>query len=126
MLKTWVVRTEDIYSTVKTCSESVGDIEAMSRGEINWLITIPKDGSIPIDGGAPALIQWQAEPHPASRLEDHGLSLIKLQIFHPDPKRLLRFLNSIDLDCGVEVLHSKTTKLVAHIETPQGIRELHA
>ena len=40
----------------------------MSRGENNWLITIPKDGSIPIVEGAPALIQWQVESHPD---EDH-------------------------------------------------------
>jgi len=126
MLKTWVVRTKDIYSTVRACSEPVGDIELMSRGEINWLITIPKDGSIPIDGGAPALIQWQAKSHPASRLEDHGLSLEKLQIFHPDPERLLNFLSSVDLEGNIEVLHGNKTRLVAHIQTPQGIRELHA
>jgi len=126
MLKTWVVRTEDIYSTAKICSEPVGDIESMSRGEINWLITIPKDGSIPITEGAPALIQWQVEIHPTSRLKDHGLSLTKLQIFHPEPGRMIKFLSSIHLQGSVEVLHGSKTKLVAHIETPQGVRELHA
>jgi hypothetical protein len=125
-LKTWVARTADIHSTVKTCSEPVGEIESMSRGEINWLITIPSDGSIPIDEGAPALIQWQAEPHPASRLEDHGLSLIKLQIFHPDPERLLSFLSSLSLEGNIEVLPGNKTRLVAHIETPHGVRALHA
>ncbi len=125
-LKTWVVRTEDIYSTTKICSEPVGEIESMSRGEINWLITIPKDGSILVNEGAPAFIQWQAEPHPASRLEDHGLSLIKLQIFHPEPERMIKFLSSIYLEGNVEVLLGNKTKLVAHIETPQGVRELHA
>ena len=125
-LKTWVVRTEDIHSTAKIYSESVGEIESMSRGEIEWLITIPKDGSIPINDGAPVLIQWQVGIHPASRLEDHGLSLIKLQIFHPEPDRMSKFLDSIHLQGNVEVLHGSKTKLVAHIETPQGVRELHA
>jgi len=125
-LKTWVVRTEDIPATAKIGSEPGGEIEAMSRGEINWLITIPKDGSIPVNEGAPALIQWQVEAHPASRLEDHGLSLTKLQIFHPEPERLSKFLNSIHLQGNVEVLYGSKTKLVAHIETPHGIRELHA
>jgi len=125
-LKTWVVRTEDIHSTAKICSESVGEIESMSRGDIDWLITIPKDGSIPINDGAPVLIQWQVDAHPASRLEDQGLSLTKLQIFHPQPKRVSKFLNSIHLQGNVEVLHGGTTKLVAQIETPDGVRELHA
>jgi len=125
-LKTWVVRTEDIHSTVKNCSESVGEIEAMSRGENNWLITIPKDGSIPIEGGAPSLIQWQVESHPATQLEDHGLSLVKLQIFHLEPERLSNFLNSIHLQGPVEVLKGDKTKIVAYIETPQGVREISA
>jgi hypothetical protein len=125
-LKTWVVRTEDIYSTAKICSEPVGEIEAMSRGENNWLITIPKDGSIPIVGGAPALIQWQVESHPATQLEDHGLSLVKLQIFHPEPGRLSNFMSSVHLQGPVEVLKGNKTKIVAHIETSQGIREISA
>ncbi|MFK5926127.1 MAG: VOC family protein [Desulfuromusa sp.] len=125
-LKSWVVRTADIQSTAKTCSEPVGDIESMSRGEMDWLITIPKDGHIPINEGAPALIQWQVEPYPASRLEDHGLSLTQLQIFHPEPERLSNFLNSIHLEGNIKVLYGRKKRLVAHIETLQGVRELSA
>ena len=125
-LKTWVVRTKDIRSTLETCSEPVGEIESMSRGEANWLITIPKDGSLPLKGGAPALIQWQGESHPAMKLKDHGLSLSKLQIFHPEPERLSSFLSSVNLEGPVEVLSGNKTKIVAHINTPQGVRELYA
>ncbi|MDX2494090.1 MAG: VOC family protein [Desulfuromusa sp.] len=125
-LRTWVVRTGDIHSTLTTCSEAVGDIEPMSRGELSWHITIPKDGTLPLKEGAPALIQWQGGSHPATQLKDHGLSLAKLQIFHPESERLLKFLRSIHLEEPVEVLNGKTTRMVAHINTPQGIRELHA
>jgi len=125
-LKTWVVRTADIHFTAKNSSESVGEIEPMSRGENNWLITIPKDGRIPIVEGAPTLIQWQVESHPATQLEDHRLSLVKLQIFHPEPGRLSNFLNSISLKGHVDVLKGDKTRIVAHIETPQGVREISA
>lgn len=125
-LKTWVIRTEDIRSTLKSCSEPLGEIEPMSRGEANWLITIPKDGSLPVKGGAPALIQWQTPSHPAARLKDYGFSLSKLQIFHPEPEKLSSFLSSINLEGPIEVLTGNETKIVAHINTPQGIRELHA
>lgn len=125
MLKAWVVRTADIHSTSIACSESAGDIEPMSRGKNNWLITIPKDGSLPIMGGGPALIQWQAGSHPASQLIDFGLSLAKLQIFHPEPERLSDFLSSISLEGVVEVLYGSKTRMLAYINTPQGIRELH-
>lgn len=125
-LKTWVVRTEDICSTLKSCSEPLGEIEPMSRGETHWLITIPKDGSLPVEEGAPALIQWQVKLHPATQLKDYGLSLSKLQIFHPEPERLSNFLSSINLEGPVEVLNGNKTKIVAHINTPQGVRELYA
>ena len=126
MLKTWVVRTADIHATSIACSESTGDIEPMSRGTINWLITIPKDGSIPITGGGSALIQWQTGSHPATQLNDYGLSLVKLQIFHPEPDRLSNFLSSINLEGVVEVLNGSKTRMLAYISTAQGIRELHA
>lgn len=125
-LRTWVVRTEDIHSRLKLCSEAVGTIEPMSRGELNWHITIPKDGTLPFEGGAPALIQWQGGAHPATQLKDHGLSLARLQIFHPESERLIKLLRSINLEGSVEILNGETTRMLAHINTPQGIRELDA
>ncbi len=126
ILKTWVVRTENIHSTLNACSEGVGKIEGMSRGEFNWLIAIPEDGGIPINEGAPALIQWKTDSHPAAKLEEHGLSLIKLQIFNPEAKKISSFLSSINFAGNVQVLKSNVSKIVALINTPHGIRELYA
>ena len=126
-LATWIARTADIEASVAACSEPLGNIEAMSRGALNWLITIPDDGALRLNGVAPALIEWQAEAHPAARLQDHGLSLIKLELFHPEPERIARLLLSLGLDSQVAV-HPSTgergPRLVAHINTPQGLRQL--
>ncbi|MCC7680465.1 VOC family protein [Janthinobacterium sp. FW305-128] len=126
-LATWVARTTDIQASVAACSEPLGNIEAMSRGALNWLITIPDDGALPLNGVAPALIEWQAEAHPAAKLQDHGLSLIKLELFHPEPERIARLLLSLGLDSQLTV-HPSTGErgagLVAHIDTPQGPRQL--
>lgn len=126
-LATWIARTADIEASVAACSEPLGNIEAMSRGALNWRITIPGDGALPLHGVAPALIEWQAETHPAARLQDHGLSLIKLELFHPEPERIARLLLSLGLD-GQLVVHPSTAErgvgLVAHINTPQGPRRL--
>lgn len=126
-LAAWVARTDDIKSTVSSSSESLGNIELMTRGVIEWSITIPADGTPPLDGAGPALIQWHTAIHPAAMLEDHGLSLAGLEIFHFQPARISRLLRSID--CGGPVAVSPqadgtATCLVAHINTPQGQREL--
>jgi hypothetical protein len=102
-------------------------VESMSRGALNWLITIPADGSVPLAGGAPALIEWQTAIHPAAKLEDKGLSLASLEIIHPDPDRLCRLLSSLQLDAPVSVLPAPSVaaaRLIAHINTPQGPRAL--
>ncbi|MYM87555.1 VOC family protein [Rugamonas sp. FT82W] len=123
-LGTWVARTADIRATAAASSEDLGAVEPMSRGQRNWLITIPADGSIALDGVAPALIEWDDHPHPAAGLQDHGLSLASLEIFHPDPQRAAALMASIGLKDAVACRHGDRPRLVAHINTPQGIKEL--
>jgi hypothetical protein len=126
-LSAWVVRTPDIHATDTACSEALGNIESMSRGALNWLITIPGDGALLLSGIAPALIEWQTEVHPAAKLRDHGLSLAKLELFHPEPERISRLLRSMGLEGPVSVLAApagSAPRLIAHINTPQGLRLL--
>lgn len=128
-LSTWVVRTANIQSAVAAASEPLGNIEPMSRGALDWLITIPADGSVPLSGAAPALIEWHTDVHPATRLEDKGLSLARFEIFHPAPDRVSSLLASLELDAPVVVLpagQGTSARLVAHINTPQGLRVLSA
>src|SRR5262249_8710517 len=87
-LATWALRTPDIRSSVAASTEPLGEIEPMSRGELNWLIAFPKDGSLPFDGIAPALIEWPPTAQVARRLEDKGCALVKLEGFHPQAARI--------------------------------------
>lgn len=126
-LATWVARSADIHASVAACPESLGKIEAMRRGALDWLITIPADGALPLHGVAPALIEWQAQTHPAAMLQDQGLSLIGLDLFHPQPERIARLLLALGLDGQLAVHPAQQGRgagLVAHIQTPQGPRRL--
>lgn len=124
-LSTWVIRTESINSTIELCPESIGEVVPMSRGDANWLISIPKNGSLPEAGAVPSLIQWQTEKHPAANFINKGLSLVKLQVFHPKSKEIASLLDRINLESDkIEVLNGNEIKLVATIGTPQGLRTL--
>lgn len=128
-LKAWVVRTEDIYSSVNSCSEPIGKVEPMNRGQLKWLITVPEDGRLPLGGIAPALIQWQSEQHPAEKLHDYGLSLLKLELFFPEHSQISAFLKSINFQGPVSlspIPDGRSPYLKAHIDTPGGIRQLIA
>ena len=128
-LSAWVARTADIHAAAAASSEPLGDIEPMSRGTLNWLITIPADGSLLMEGIAPALIEWHTDVHPAAKLQDHGLSLAKLELFHPEPERASRLLLSLGIVSQVSVSMASVgtaPSLRAHINTPQGVRLLSA
>lgn len=126
-LGAWVVRSTDIQAATSVASEALGAVETMNRGALDWLITIPADGSLPLGGAAPALIEWRVPTHPASQLEDHGLSLIELEIAHPEPGRVARLLAALELDAPVSVSAAPVgvaARLIARIDTPQGQRVL--
>lgn len=122
-LATWVARTSNIQQAAATAAVPLGHIETMSRGSLEWQITIPEDGSLPIDGIAPALIEWRSDPHPSSRLHDVGLSLIRLQGFHPEADRINNMLVQIGFEGSVHLqtcLNPLDTRLLAILNTPSG------
>lgn len=123
-LSAWVVRTPDIHASAAASPEALGPVEPMRRGALDWLITIPADGALPLDGIAPALIQWPQGAHPAAGLEQHGLSLVMLELFHPEPARITRLLRAIGLQgplCVSPLNGARAPYLLAHINTPQGL-----
>jgi hypothetical protein len=127
-LATWVVRVDDVRAATAALSEDVGAIETLTRGDLNWLLTVPDDGSLPLSGLAPALIEWHTPVHPASRMPPSACSLRRLELFHPDPERLGALLGSMGLtDERVHVARidaGREPTLIAHLDTPSGLRVL--
>jgi len=123
-LAAWVARTGDIRAAA--ASGAFGRIEAMDRGPLHWEITLPDQGGLVLDGIAPMLIQWHSEPHPAASLPDSGCALAALEGFHPRPEAVTGLLRAIGLQ-EIRISPSapgRTPHLVAHIQTPNGLRAL--
>jgi hypothetical protein len=125
-LAAWVARTGNIQAALAATDEPLGAVEPMSRGTLEWLITIPADGSLPLGGAAPALIEWHTDTHPGLRLDDMDLALEQLEIHHPEPARIEALLRTLKITGPVEVVKEPATdtRLVAHIRTPHGLRTL--
>jgi glyoxalase-like protein len=119
-LATWVARCDDLHAVAPP---SLGRIEAMSRGSFEWLITIPDDGRLPLQGVAPTLIQWRSGTHPAQGLKDLGCSLVRFEGFHPRPEMVRSMLRSIGFE-GEFPVSSGEPSVVAHIQTPAGPQRL--
>lgn len=128
-LACWVARTPDIRQSLAQAPEALGSAEPMSRGALEWLISIPEDGSLPLDGVAPVLIEWRSPGHPAAGLQDQGCRLVGLELRHPEPDRvgaLLRRLGVEEPGVALTVVAAPRPALVAHIDTPQGLRSIGA
>jgi len=109
-LATWVARVDDIHAAALALGIPEHNIKPMSRGALNWLITIPDDGSL---SDLPVLIQWLNGPHPATSLPDAGCFLTRLDV-------PLKPLSPLVLDARC----SAGPELIASIRTPLGLRSL--
>jgi hypothetical protein len=119
-LAAWVARTDDIQAAVAAAKFDPTTIERMTRGSFAWQITIPPDGGLPMQGCAPALIQWAGLAHPAALLPDPGCRLLRLEVRHPESAELARLLDAIGFDGPLEAAQAALPSLSALIQTPMG------
>lgn len=111
----WICRSDDLDATRALTGPAV----AMTRGDLRWQITVPDDGSLPMDGGFPTLIRWgDIASHPAKALPDSGCRLTRWEVHHPQADHLRRICPL--RDATVIFTASQTARFVAHFDTPNG------
>lgn len=126
-LTTWVARTRALDSLLARCRHDPGEALPMSRGALNWRITVPGDGALPEGGLLPTLIEWHTAQHPATTLPDSGVRLEALVLRHPEPERFEPALAAIGCagPLRVEGVAPGTPgSLEARFATPAGPRML--
>lgn len=126
-LLTWVVNTTDLATTHRHSLVDLGEIIPQTRGELNWLITVPNDGHLPGAGFIPTAIQWQVADHPAQRMSALGCSLASLRLYHPYTEWLTAALAALGAANHVSVHPLPGNSLpymVAEFITPNGLRRL--
>ncbi len=126
-LLTWVVNSSDLNELKKGATFSVGEIERISRGEINWYFGLPRDGRLLAGGMLPYAIEWLTDIHPSARMADLGCRLEGLEIHHPYAswiQSMLESIGAIDLVQIIELPGDGSPYLKAYIRTSNGLKEL--
>ena len=100
---TWVVAVDDIYDAVSKCGYDAGKITAMTRGDLEWMLTIPEDGTLVEDGLLPGFIQWPGGRNPANKLPESGTWLQRLILQCPQPDAIGQSIEQLGIDGPVEV-----------------------
>jgi hypothetical protein len=121
---TWVCETDRMPDHLKQAPYEAGEVLPVSRGSLQWDLTVPRDGSLPMAGCAPSLIDWKGAASPAARLPDRGYRLSSLILAHPEFTELDHFINSTLNDPRIIFQKAKLASLRAIIETPTGLIEL--
>ena len=100
---TWVVAVDDIYDAASKCGYDAGKITTMTRGDLEWMLTIAEDGTLVEDGLLPGLIQWPGGRNPANKLPESGTRLQRLILQHPRPDTIRQIIDQLGIDGPVEV-----------------------
>ncbi|WP_374673264.1 VOC family protein [Ideonella sp.] len=128
-LASWSVRSDDILRAATGSPEPLGAVRSLARGPVQWRMTLRDDGALPLSGTAPVLVQWPDGGSPAATLADKQCALLGLELLTPEPARLHALLQDLQvdgLDHTVVVTRARAHGLVAHIDTPGGLRTLAA
>ena len=128
-LLTWVINTDNLHDLVSHATVPAGTPEQVVRDHLSWYFAIPEDGRLLAAGMLPYMIQWQTSHHPSHDMAERDCKLQRLEIHHPMADWLTQSLRAIEADSHVEVVPlaaDGTAKLVAIIETPNGIYRLES
>ena len=123
-LISWVARVPDLAQALREIDGAIGEAVPVTRGPLSWLISVPRDGSMPFDGAFPTLIEWPAGPHPSTRMADFGCQLEQLSIVYPEGALLTQALDSVIADDRIVISIGTATRIRAMINTPSGQRQL--
>jgi hypothetical protein len=116
----WVARVPDLALALREIEADLGEAVPLTRDAHSWLISVPRNGSMPFEGAFPTLIEWPAGPHPSTRMADLGCRLEQLSIVHPEGDRLSMALAPVMADDRVVVETGTAIQLRATIRTPNG------
>lgn len=123
-LATWVLGVPDLAMEIARAPRRAGRATPITRGKLNWLISVPEDGGLPLGGAWPTLIEWPDGPHPAATMTDLGCRLIRLSVNHPRVHEIRSHFGREIQGAQLELREAPCPRLEAEIATPLGLRLL--
>ncbi len=123
-LRSWVAQTRDLDTVLVRHGGLLGQKTRISRGDRSWLFAVPSDGSLPVDGIAPSVMDWEDRGSPAPTMIDLGVKLRSFEIEHPNPSRVTELYRQLEAINAPHVRGGSNFRYRAMIETPSGIKEL--
>ena len=123
-LRGWVARTTDIDCVLSKHEGILGKKTQLAGGGSFFFISIPDDGSLPLGGAAPSVIDRGSRPPSVASMADLGAKLRTVVIEHPNPDQVAELYGRLCIDTPPEVRQGEHLRYRAMIHTQAGLREL--
>jgi hypothetical protein len=123
-LRGWVANTDAMDSVLATHGAIFGDEVPLPPGDPNFAFTIPKDGSLPLDGLAPSIIDHRGDSSYVVSIPDLGARLQSFTLECPDPSSIRVLYHELAIELPPVIIQAPKVRYRAIIKTPNGLREL--
>ncbi len=119
-LANWICEPDDFHEFMVYGMRKV----SMERGDLRWDMGVPEDGSLPLGGGFPTILQWHTDKPPGRSLAPSGCALQTLTIAHPQADVIKNSLSSKLTDPRVRLLVAQVIQLSPAVATPRVLASL--
>lgn len=123
-LRGWVASTDDIPGHIAAHPDVFGAHVPLPPQGPTFAFAIPDDGSLPLDGAAPSLIDRRGATQSMAVIPDRDARLRSVAVEHPDPPFLDAFYRALSVDRPPDVQRGLEVRYRAVIETATGVKEM--
>lgn len=116
--------TENIDATLSAHGMIFGSKVPLPAQKASFAFGVPNDGSLPLDGIAPSIIDHYSDTSHFAAIPDMGARLRSFTIEHPDPTGVVALYRNLAIDHPPTVIQGQEIKYRAFIDTRTGSREL--
>jgi hypothetical protein len=120
----WVASTVDISAKIAAHQNVFGEKVSLPSANPTFDFSIPVNGSLPLDGAAPSLIDHRDDPTSMTDIPDLGARLVSFSLEHPDPAAIELLYRELSIDRPPDLVVGPNIRFQAQIETPTGYKEL--
>jgi hypothetical protein len=123
-LRGWVARTDKIDVVLMGREGIFGKKVSLPWTNPSFDFAIPDDGSLPLDGAAPSLIDRRGKPRSMATIADLGARLRSFSLEHNDAAAVSALYAELGIDRPPAVIQGDDLRYRARIETHTGVKEL--
>ncbi len=123
-LRGWVARTDAINDMLRGREAILGRKCSLPPEAAVFDFAIPDDGSLPLDGAAPSIIDRRGRTRSMAAIADLGARLVSFTLEHPQAGEIGTLYRGLGVNGAPTVRTGPLAGYRALIDTPAGPREL--